>query len=147
MSRADFLLFLVAVVVLAAPGWRGAGYTYVWTAALVIGLLIASVPVIRVGIARPTMALAFLVAMNLAWWLFYLLRFLQHESGGAGGALQPVVGAASGWVVLLLLTAVYELLIFLGAWRAREERRVCGAGFAGLAVQLGAVAFILGQLV
>jgi hypothetical protein len=146
MSRADTLFFLVAAVVLAAPGWGGAGYTYVWTAALLLGLLVASVPAIRVGIARPATALAFLVTMNLGWWLFYLLRFLQQGSGGAGGALQAVVGAASGWVALLLLTGVYEFLIFLGAWRAREERRVCGAGFAGLAVQLGAVAFILGQL-
>lgn len=144
MSRTDLLLFLVAVVVLAAPGWSGAGYTYVWTGALLLGILIASVPVIRVGIARPKTALAFLVTMNLGWWLFYLLRFLQQSSAGA--VLQAVVGAASGWVVVLLLTGVYELLIFLGAWRAREERRACGVGFAGLAVQLGAVAFILWQL-
>jgi hypothetical protein len=146
MSRTDTLLFLVATVVLAAPGWGGAGYTYVWTAALLFGLLIASVPVIRVGIARPSTALAFLLTMNLGWWLFYLLRLLRQGSDAAGAGLEAVAGAASGWATLFLLTAVYEFFVFLGAWRAGEQRGICGLGFAGLALQLGAVVFIILQL-
>jgi len=146
MSRTDYGVLLAAWFLLAVPAWLGTGVTLVWTAAFFFGLLVASVPLIRVGVAKPSMALALLITMNLAFWVSYLLWQLRPGSGAAETSWRVPAGPASGWVALFFLTGLYEFLVFLGAWRAREGRAVCGLGFAGLALQLGAALFVLRHL-
>jgi hypothetical protein len=146
MSRAEYLLYVVAGLLLACPGWFGPRAA-LWMPAMLVGVIIVTVPMIRGGVARPATALALLVTLNLSYGLsYYLWHFRQRQAGAAGGP-ETVLGPVAVWVALFVLTGLYEFFIFLGAWRTDEQRTICGLGFVGLVIQIAVVVATVWQLV
>lgn len=146
MSRGEYLLYVVAGLLLASPGWFGT-QAALWMPAMLVGAIIVTVPVIRGGIAKPSTALALLITLNLSYGLAYSLwHFRQGQTGTAAG-LESVLGPVAVWVALFVLAGLYEFFVFLGAWRNGEQRTVCGVGFVGLVIQLAVVVATLWQVV
>lgn len=146
MSRGAYLLYVMAGLLLASSGWFGA-QAALWMPAMLVGVVVVTVPVIRSGIAKPSTALALLVALILSYALFYSLWHLRQGQSGTGAGLESVVGPVVVWVVLFVLTGLYEFFVFLGAWRTNEQRTVCGLGFVGLVIQLAVVLATIWQVV
>lgn len=141
MSRADNFLYLVAGLLLASTGWTGPISSLLWMPAMLLAVVVVTVPMIRGGIARPATALALLLTMVLSFVLFYSLWILH--GGELGHPLAGVTGPAAVFVGLFALTGLYEFLIFLGAWRNNEQRGLCGIGFLGVLVQVALIVHIV----
>ena len=121
----------------ALPGFT-ADMRWASLAFLAVGIGILIVATVKNGSSRPRTALTLLIASNASFWLSYGLWLIRSKFLGPSpeAGIDPFAGSVAFWLILLLMSLLYEAVVFLRGLAINQERTTAVVGLLASAVQV-----------
>jgi hypothetical protein len=131
-------LFALGALVMGAPGLFTAEMKWAFVAFLLSGYAILIVATVKSGGARVGTALLLLLAMNVAFWLSYVLWLFRLRILGPSPTtgIETFAGPLALWLFLLPPALLYEALVFFRGLVVNRDRTTAAVGLVATAAQV-----------
>jgi hypothetical protein len=138
-QKSKMTLYAIGALLMALPGPFTTSTRLLSLACIGVGYSLLIIATVRCGFTKPKTALLLLIISNLSFWFsvgLWLVRDRYVGSPPPYTGIDPFVGPLLLWMVVLVTSVIYEVVVFLRGVVANRDRSVAAVGLVAVVVQM-----------